>query len=220
MRAVFNTSPLCFLVLIGEIDRLPQLFAEIATPREVLVELRHNKAPAGVREWALAPPTWLRIAEVQPNRGVLPSLDPGERAAIALELASGADVVVLDDRKARIEARILGLEVTGLLGILGRMAEQGLVDIESAIDRLRATHFSLIRLCFVRFSQDECCRSFRASIDKRSRAEAQELSTLGHIEFALLNRHQERSNTSAKAAFGESRPPRKNRSGSGRPRAL
>lgn len=141
MRAVFNTSPFCFLVLIGEIDRLPHLFAEIATPREVLDELRHAKAPAAVREWALAPPTWLKIADVPPNRSVLPSLDPGERAAIALALASGADVVVLDDRKARIEARVLGLEVTGLLGILGRMAEDGLIDIDSAIDRLRGTHF-------------------------------------------------------------------------------
>jgi len=33
MKAVFNTSPLCYLTLIGLIDVAPEIFPEILTPK-------------------------------------------------------------------------------------------------------------------------------------------------------------------------------------------
>jgi predicted nucleic acid-binding protein len=48
------------------------------------------------------PPEWAKILTV-PESGdpVLGKLDPGERAAIALGLSLKADLILIDERKAR-----------------------------------------------------------------------------------------------------------------------
>jgi hypothetical protein len=46
------------------------------------------------------------------------SLDPGELEAIVLAIELNADIVLLDDEAARVAAQSLGIEYTGLLGIL------------------------------------------------------------------------------------------------------
>ena len=43
MTAVADTSPVCYLILIGEIGVLPQLFGEILIPQAVLKELQHHE---------------------------------------------------------------------------------------------------------------------------------------------------------------------------------
>jgi predicted nucleic acid-binding protein len=48
MIAVADASPLCYLVLIGEIDLLPKLFLQVAVPQAVIAELLHEDAPAPV----------------------------------------------------------------------------------------------------------------------------------------------------------------------------
>jgi predicted nucleic acid-binding protein len=47
---VSDTSPINYLIRIGEIDLLPQLFGEILIPPAVLQELQHAGAPLAVRE--------------------------------------------------------------------------------------------------------------------------------------------------------------------------
>jgi predicted nucleic acid-binding protein len=49
MIAVANASPICYLVLIGEIELLPKLFREVLVPRLVIEELIAGGAPAAVR---------------------------------------------------------------------------------------------------------------------------------------------------------------------------
>ena len=51
MIAVSDTSPICYLILIGEIDILPRLFDQVLVPQAVLTELRHVDAPEPVRDW-------------------------------------------------------------------------------------------------------------------------------------------------------------------------
>lgn len=46
MILILDTSPICFLVLIGEVEILPKLFPEIVAPQGVLQELRHPKHQA------------------------------------------------------------------------------------------------------------------------------------------------------------------------------
>jgi predicted nucleic acid-binding protein len=41
MIAVADASPLCYLVLIGEIDLLPQSFSQVLVPHAVITELLH-----------------------------------------------------------------------------------------------------------------------------------------------------------------------------------
>ena len=63
MIAVLDASPLCYLVLIGDIDLLPQLFSRVVAPHAVILELLHKDAPAEVRNWASNLPGWIAVDE-------------------------------------------------------------------------------------------------------------------------------------------------------------
>lgn len=139
---VADTGPLHYLVLIGEIELLPRLFARVLVPELVHQELRHERTPAPVRVWASAPPSWLRIAPTPPLETLpFPALDDGERAALALAQTEEADLVLMDDRAGVATARTLAIEATGTLGVLGRAAARELVDLPAAVARLRASNF-------------------------------------------------------------------------------
>lgn len=142
MKVILDTSPICFLVLIGEIEILPRLFAEVVAPKAVLQELRHPKAPELVREWALRPPSWLAVVEANTEiTAKFDFLDPGESEAIALGIELRPSLVLLDDAVAREEALKQGLEISGLLGVLGEAGKKGLVDLGTSLLRLQETHF-------------------------------------------------------------------------------
>ena len=139
---VADTGPVHYLYLIGEIGILPALFGEIYIPPEVYSELCHAGAPSTLKNWALNPPSWLRIHDVPaPTVPAVLALDVGERAAIALAEFIHSDLLLVDDRRAVRAAIAKGLGVTGTLGILRIAAEQGRVDIGRAVERLRATNF-------------------------------------------------------------------------------
>ena len=91
MIAVADASPLCYLVLIGEIDLLPKLFLRVAVPPAVIAELLHGDAPEGVRDWASNLPEWISTAAAPDVvSGGMEKLQAGERAAIALADTSSA----------------------------------------------------------------------------------------------------------------------------------
>lgn len=69
------------------------------------------------------------------------ALDAGEREALALARALGAELVLMDDRAGVTVERQQGLTVTGTLGVLDLAAQRGLVDLADAFARLRATTF-------------------------------------------------------------------------------
>jgi predicted nucleic acid-binding protein len=141
---VADTGPINYLVLIGAADILPKLFDTIAIPDAVCAELRHPRTPATVRAWALHPPAWIEVRPVSDaalNDPALRGLDAGERAALALAGAIHADLVLMDDRAGVGVARTLGIAALGTLGVLDLAARRGLINIEDAIARLRATNF-------------------------------------------------------------------------------
>lgn len=142
MKAVFDTSPICYLLLIGEIELLPALYDRLLVPRAVAVELSHPEAPLVLKSWMADPPGWLEIHPIHPRLSSdLGHLQLGEHEAILLAEEVGADQVVLDDLAAREAARRRGLGVTGLIGILDQAAEKSLVDLSGAVERLRKTSF-------------------------------------------------------------------------------
>ena len=139
---VADTSPIFYLLSIGEIDVLPRLFERILVPDAVHKELCHPTAPIVVRDWIASLPAW---AEVTPVEGIddraLHPLGAGERAAITLALFLRADLVLIDERKGTNVALGKGFEVTGTLGILGLAARRGLVDLADSFTRLKRTNF-------------------------------------------------------------------------------
>jgi hypothetical protein len=142
MIAVADASPICYLVLIGEIELLPMLFSKVLVPPAVIEELLAEGAPAAVRSWASAPPTWVEVRETP--TGATPDLgrlQPGERAAISLAESTNADLVLVDEKAARLAAAKRGLRVTGVLGVLAEAANLSRVDLPAAIDRLTKTSF-------------------------------------------------------------------------------
>ena len=142
MKAVFDTSTLCYLVLIQHIDILPDLFGEILIPEAVADELKHPGAATEITAWARAMPDWIECRAVDLSRvGHLEPLHLGERQAIALAQQVAADVVIFDEKAGREKASQLGLPVMGLLGTLDLAALRGLIDLPTAVARLQGTSF-------------------------------------------------------------------------------
>ncbi len=142
MIVVSDTSPICYLLLIDEIELLPQLYGKVLIPTIIQQELSHVKSPSAVKNWIDTPPDWLIIETVAPCfEQDLEVLDAGERAAITLAEQQEANLVIVDDARGRKIARSRGLKVTGLLGVLDEAAKQNLVDFPTAINRLQKTTF-------------------------------------------------------------------------------
>lgn len=142
MIVVADTSPICYLLLIGEIDLLPQLYGRVLIPQIVQQELADERSPAIVQAWINQPPSWLVIQTVNvPSDSDLDNLDPGERAAIVLAEQQGADLIIIDELSGRRVALSRQFRVTGLLGVLDEAARQNLIDLPGAIARLQQTTF-------------------------------------------------------------------------------
>ncbi len=143
--AVFDTSPLCYLVLIGEVSIARRLFEDVLIPPAVERELSHSGAPQTVRDWIADPPSWLQIREVNVRQSfpAAPKLDEGEREAIWLAQQLQADWLVLDEKFARRVAQELGHKVTGLIGLLAEASQRGLIDLAAAVRQLQETSFHI-----------------------------------------------------------------------------
>ena len=142
MTIVSNTSPLCYLALIGYADILPKLYGSIHITQKVLEELRPPDAPPAVRNWAMTPPDWLKIhSDPEEPDQTLAALDPGERTALQLSGQLRSDAVLLDESAARALAVQRGLKVSGTLGVLCDAAQAKLLKLPDALDLLRKTNF-------------------------------------------------------------------------------
>ncbi|HKG47184.1 MAG TPA: DUF3368 domain-containing protein [Pyrinomonadaceae bacterium] len=139
---VADTSPLNYLVLIDQINLLPQLYGRVLIPESVLDELSAMETPELVRNWVTNLPDWIEVSPATPIDDTgLTRLHAGERDAIALALAVHAAAVLLDERRGRQEAENRNLKVIGTLGVLAAAHDRGLIDLSATIDALRQTSF-------------------------------------------------------------------------------
>ncbi|HEX8142882.1 MAG TPA: DUF3368 domain-containing protein [Pyrinomonadaceae bacterium] len=140
MIVVSDTSPLNYLVLIGQVGVLEKLYERVLIPQAVWSELQSVGAPVQVQEWMANLPGWVEISEV-PDPDPTLKLDQGEQEAITLAQRLKAELVLLDERRGRETARLRGLAVIGTLGVLEAAADQGLLDLPVAIELLQKTSF-------------------------------------------------------------------------------
>jgi len=142
MIVVSDTSPICYLFLIGCQDVLPILFDRVILPQAVCDEMKREGAPLLLQTWIAQPPDWIEVQSVViEHEAELDRLHPGEREVIVLAERLKADLVLLDEKAARQVAEERGLRRTGLLGILDEAATRGLIDLPTAIERLQHTTF-------------------------------------------------------------------------------
>lgn len=141
MPIVSNTSPILNLAIVDQLELLHQQFGEILIPHAVLDELKVNEQRPGsqaIREAISS--GWIQTQEVsnEPLAQLLKqTLDQGEAEAIALAIELEADWTLLDEREGRKVAKSLGLNVTGILGILLRAKQVGeLESLQPVIDDL------------------------------------------------------------------------------------
>ncbi len=142
MIVVSDTSPICYLLLINQIDILKILYNSVTIPKTVADELRAPESPSVVNRWIAQPPDWLQIQSLEMSQEVeMGKLDPGEREAILLAEGLKANLVILDDKAARRVATERGLKIIGLLGILKDAARSNLLDLKTTFEQLQAVGF-------------------------------------------------------------------------------
>lgn len=88
---------------------------------------------------------WVAVRPVVDRAAVtrlLTELDRGEAEAIVLMREAGADVLLLDERRARTHAQQEGLPITGTIGVLRLARDRGLVPaVAPLLDELRRRGF-------------------------------------------------------------------------------
>lgn len=141
MIAVSNTSPLILLDKAGHLWILGELFSKVIIPPFVDKEW--------LRPGGYVVPDWLSVKslsnEAESEAAKLyQDMDKGEAEAIALFYVMKADLLLLDDLKARRYAKSLGLPVTGTTGLLITAKHKGIIpEIKPVLDILRSHKFYL-----------------------------------------------------------------------------
>ena len=137
MIVVSDTSPILSLALIGRLDLLRDLYGTITIPEAVRSELgAANQHDA--REFSQA--AWISTHPIHPGvvlKLLLRQVDRGEAEAIELALELKADVLLVDERRARQLAIYLELNVVGLLDVLQVAKQRQLVtSVKPVLDDL------------------------------------------------------------------------------------
>ena len=136
---VVNTAPIIALSLVGELGLLRSLYDEVIVPSAVEAEVLAGGRD-GIGSSELIEASWLRVTSLQDARraDLLADLNRGEAEVLALAQELNADLVIIDERLARLHAKRLGLTLTGTLGVLLRAKQLGHVKaVAPLIDRLR-----------------------------------------------------------------------------------
>lgn len=122
---VADTSPLIFLAKLRRLEFLK----EVIIPKEVYKEILKGKE----KEEVIAIKRFIsigkiRIKEVKVMKYLPKSLHAGERAAISLALQENSRLILLDERKARVIAKLHGLTPGGTLGVLREQQIRGKIS--------------------------------------------------------------------------------------------
>ncbi|VXD25230.1 conserved hypothetical protein [Planktothrix serta PCC 8927] len=137
MIVICDTSPILYLLLINQIELLPRLYQTIIIPDVVQAEMQAPGAPLALQNWIDHPPEWLEICSVAPgNDPRLQRLQAGEQAAILLAQSLKADLLIVDDLAARQIAQKLGINIIGLLGILGEAGRRNWLNFPETLRQL------------------------------------------------------------------------------------
>ena len=148
MIVVSNTTPILSLYKIEKLGLLQGLFGQVFVPTAVYDEIAIlGKGKQG--HDVLDTVDYIHVKEVQNSLavGLLQSqLDYGEAETIVLAGELGADILILDEKKARKVAQANSQRVIGTIGILQLAKDKGFIpDMKSLLDALIANRIWIDR---------------------------------------------------------------------------
>ncbi len=132
---ISDTSCLILFHKIGQLDLLHKIYENIITTPEV------------AEEYSEKLPVWIKIEKVKDKKYqefLETQVDLGEASTIALAMEKDNLLLLLDDLKARKLAFKLNLKFTGVLGVIHKAKQIGLIDaIRPLIEKLLQTDFRI-----------------------------------------------------------------------------
>jgi predicted nucleic acid-binding protein len=141
VTVVSDSSPLITLARIGCFELLTKLYGTVHISSEVYREVAIDGAGLpGAAQVARA--VWIEVMPVRNIADLAASvadtgLGAGELSAIVLAKELAADLVLIDEWRARRYAQKQGLAITGCVGVLEHLYEQGdLSDLRGAYHKL------------------------------------------------------------------------------------
>ena len=145
---ISDASPLICLSALRQLDLLRLLYGSVLVPETVWQEVTRtpsftsSTAPSAVTDAKAA--GWLEVVAAN-NRPLVTqletTLDPGEAEAIALAVECKPSLLLIDERDGRQVARVLGVKMTGTLGVLLRAKSTGQISaIRPLINELIQLH--------------------------------------------------------------------------------
>lgn len=140
MKVISDTSPLIGFAKIQRLPLLQQLFKHIMIPQTVYDEFLGNCTATEEAHFRTVQPGFIQIVPAPSLHTFSRRLGKGEQDVLALALQEHADLVLLDDRKARNEALELQLVVASTRAILIIAAERNLIQSYRDIERELRQH--------------------------------------------------------------------------------
>jgi uncharacterized protein len=142
-----DASPLIALAACGSFGLLRELFGAISITAQVRGEVLAGGARPGATELRRGMAArWIRLHRTAKGAPAFPKLGVGEASVLSAALAAGGDCyLLLDDEPARREARALGIQFTGTLGVLVVAKRRRLIPaLKPCLERLfeNGFHFS------------------------------------------------------------------------------
>ena len=132
---ISDTSCLILLSKIGELNLLFRTYGEIIITPEIS------------QEYGNLLPNWVKIISVKNNsiqNEFEKIVDLGEASALALALELKNCLVILDDKKGRMLAKKLNIEITRTLGTLIKARQQNIIPrVKPILDKLRKVNFRI-----------------------------------------------------------------------------
>jgi hypothetical protein len=142
MKAVINTTPLISFAILDRLTLLDELFGEIIIPHAVFREATAARKKYGTQIRIWGKNKVLNIANMKEKAALELILDEGESEVIVLAQETGAELVIVDENKARKIAGLKMLNVTGSIGILLYAKKLGKIDaVKPLLDKLIAEGF-------------------------------------------------------------------------------
>jgi predicted nucleic acid-binding protein len=137
---ISNATPLIAFARIGQLPLMQKVVEQLVIPEAVAEEITAYRG-TNIGQIDLSQETWIRVESLQSEgqmRLLLPTLDRGEAAVIALALEKRARLVLMDELTGRKVAESLQIKVTGSVGLLIQAKQLG--EIKAVRPLLEAMH--------------------------------------------------------------------------------